>query len=225
MSGYEAVLFDNDGVLVEPPLRESQVAAIRAALREVGLEDVDTTDVETLRGGVYPDDLEALCARRGLDPVEVWDARERHDEESQLADFREGVRAPYDDVSALEDLDGACACGVVSNNHHSTVAFVLEFFELEAHFEVHYGREMTIESLERKKPHPHYLERALSDLAVDPAEALYVGDSESDVVAAARAGADSVFLRREHWRDRSLSVEPTYEAGTLHDVLALVEER
>ena len=55
---------------------------------------------------------------------------------------------------------------------------------------------MTVESLERKKPNTHYVERALSDLDADAA--LYVGDSESDVVAADRAGLDSAFVRRPH---------------------------
>lgn len=41
MSRYDAVLFDSDGVLVEPPARETQLAAARDAFREVGVEGVD----------------------------------------------------------------------------------------------------------------------------------------------------------------------------------------
>jgi phosphoglycolate phosphatase len=54
--------------------------------------------------------------------------------------------------------------------------------------------------------------------AYDAESALFVGDSESDVVAARRAGLDSTFVRRRHTRDVDLSVAPTYEVDSLHDV-------
>jgi len=45
-----------------------------------------------------------------------------------------------------------------------------------------------------------------------------VGDDESDVVAAHRAGIDSAFIRRPHRRDADLDVEPTYVIDDLHDL-------
>ena len=39
VSPYDAVLFDNDGVLVEPPAPETQRAAIREAFLAVGVDD------------------------------------------------------------------------------------------------------------------------------------------------------------------------------------------
>ncbi len=74
-----------------------------------------------------------------------------------------------------------------------------------------------------KKPNPYCLERALTDL--DAESAPYSGDSESDVVAAHRAGVDSVFVRRPHCRDVDLSVAPTYEVESLHEVAAIANER
>jgi phosphoglycolate phosphatase-like HAD superfamily hydrolase len=104
----------------------------------------------------------------------------------------------------------------VSNNHHSTIAFVLDFFDLRSLFETYYGREKTIESLRVKKPNPHYIERALADL--DSESALYVGDSESDVIAAHDAGIDSAFVRRPHSRTVDLSTDPTYEVQSLYEL-------
>jgi len=109
----------------------------------------------------------------------------RHDERSQIAAFRDGRRDHYDDVASV--LDHRRPSGVVSNNHHSTVAFLLEHFGWTGTFDTYYGREMSVESLQRKKPNTHYLERALGDLGTD--SALYVGDGGSDVLAAHRAGS------------------------------------
>jgi hypothetical protein len=42
------------------------------------------------------------------------------------------------------------------------------------------------------------------------------------VLAADRAGIDSVFVRRSHHRDVDLAATPTYEADDLHGVAAIV---
>jgi HAD superfamily hydrolase (TIGR01549 family) len=215
---YDAVLFDNDGVLIEPPAFDTQREATRAAFAEMGIDAVDRRHVLDIVSGVTVERLHEICTVHDLDPDAFWEARERHDERSQLDAFRAGTRERYGDVGAIVDLPQRC--GVVSNNHHSTVAFVLEFFDLRSPFDTHYGREKTVDSLRRKKPNPHYLDRALTDL--EAGSALYVGDSESDVIAADRAGIDSVFVRRSHCRDVDLAAPPTYEADDLHEVAAIV---
>jgi HAD superfamily hydrolase (TIGR01549 family) len=208
---YDTLLFDNDGVLVEPPAFETQSAAIREAFQSVGIETPDPDHIAEVCSGVTVEVLNEIGEVYGVDPETLWDAREHYDERSQFEQFEAGARQPYDDVDVLADL--AHPCGVVSNNHHSTVAFVLDHFGLDTHFETHYGRPKTIESLRRKKPNTHYLDRALEDLGGDTA--LYVGDSESDVLGAENAGMDSAFVRRDHSRDVDLSVEPTHEIETL----------
>jgi len=217
VTAYETVLFDSDGVLVEPPTPEVQAAATRAAFRAVGVGEVDQQSIDDVIAGVTVDRLHDICASYDLDPATFWAAREAHDERSQFEQFEAGTRSRYDDVTAILDLE--CPCGVVSNNHHSTIEFVLERFDLEATFDTYYGRPKTIESLSLKKPNPHYLEQARIDLDGDPESTLYVGDSESDVVAAERAGMDSVFVRRSHRSAVSLSADPTHEVDTLHGVV------
>lgn len=219
MAPYDAILFDSDGVLVEPPARETQLEAAETAFRAVGVDDVDQQHLRDVVDGVTTDRLEQICLAYDLDVSAFWDARERHDERSQFDAFRAGARNRYEDVDAIADLPRPR--GIVSNNHHSTIEFKLDFFDLEPLFDTFYGREMTVESLSLKKPNTHYLDRAMADL--DAESALYVGDSESDVVAAHRAGLDSAFVRRRHTRDVDLSVTPTYEVDSLHDVVALAD--
>jgi len=218
---YDTVLFDSDGVLVEPPARETQARATREAFRAVGVADPAPEHVDAVVDGVTVDGLTDLCRAYDLDRETFWTAREQHDEQSQLSAFRDGRRTRYDDVSAIGDL--SCPRGVVSNNHHSTIEFVLDSFDLDTLFETAYGRPKTIESLRRKKPNTHYLDRALADIDAD--SGLYVGDSQSDIVGAHRAGLDSVFVRRDHCREVSLSVDPTYEIESLAALPELVTVR
>ena len=218
---YDAVLFDQDGVLVEPPTREVQAGATRDAFAAVGVESVDDRHVDAICEGVTVAELHGICSAYGIDPETFWAAREHHDERSQLAQFEGGGRTTYGDVAAVADLP--VARGVVSNNHHSTVEFALSFFDLDPLFDAVHGRPKTVESLRLKKPNPHYLERAVADLGTG--SALYVGDSESDVVAAHRAGVDSAFVRRPHCRDADLTVAPTHEIESLHALGELVADR
>nr|WP_233737843.1 HAD family hydrolase [Halocatena pleomorpha] len=217
---YDTVVFDSDGVLVEPPARETQLGAARAAFRAVGVEDVAHEHLVDIVDGVTSDRLTALCADYDLEPTTFWAVRERHDERSQFEAFRAGDRSCYDDVAVVSELSQCC--GVVSNNHHSTIEFVLEFFGLQSAFDTYYGRPKTIESLALKKPNPHYLERALSELGAEKDATLYIGDSETDIVAAERTGVDSAFVRRSHRRDAVLTATPTYEISDLTEIRPLI---
>lgn len=215
MPEYDAVLFDNDGILVEPPSNDSKTAAVTDTFRELGVGDVDATHVDAITSGVTIETVHEVCEIYDVDVEAFWEARERHDEIVQLDDFRAGSRRCYGDVEALGELPQSR--GVVSNNHYSTVEFVLEYFELEPLFETYHGREMEIESLALKKPETHYVDEAIATLGAE--SALFVGDRELDVVAAHRAGVDSAFVRRPHNTAVELSMTPTYEVDDLHGVV------
>lgn len=221
MTDYDAVIFDNDGVLVEPPPGDRQIEAARAAFADFGIEDVDENHLAAIASGVRYDRLCEVCSTHDLEVAALWERRNDHDRRRQHADMRAGERTTYDDVVAIADC--GVSRGVVSNNHHATVEFLLEHFDIGDLFETYYGREPGVEGLHRKKPDPHYLERACEDLGA--ATALYVGDRESDVRAARNAGLDSAFLRRDHVGDVALDVEPTYEIETLAALPDLVHGR
>lgn len=212
MTEYDAVLFDSDGILVNPPAYETQVEATQTAFEQVGVPKAERQHIDAIVQGTTVERLHEICAAYDITTETFWKAREHYDERSQLTDFKTGSRSRYDDVTAISNLSQTC--GVVSNNHHSTIEFVLDFFDLRPLFETYYGRAKTVRSLDLKKPNTHYLDQALTELGAE--SALYVGDSESDVVAAHRAGVDSAFVRRPHCRDVRLSVTPTYDTNSLH---------
>ena len=214
---YEAVLFDNDGVLVEPMGRPVLRRATWEAFDALGVPDPAPDDVDRLAIGVTPDTLATVCGRYDLDPARFWRARDYHSSHAQRVELRAGRADLYDDFDAIRDVDAPR--GIVSSNQQVTVDFMHDFFATRDLFETAYGRDPTIRSLERKKPEPYYLRRALADLDVD--SALFVGDSESDVLAAQAAGLDAAFIRRPHRESDDLSVRPTYELDGLTDLLAI----
>lgn len=216
--GYDAVLFDHDGVLVEVTTQATHLDGARGAFDAVGVDDPDEADVEALSIGVTPEQLYEVCERYSVDPTVFWYHRDQITANGQYEEMRDGVKTPYTDLDVLADL--SVPMGVVSSNQRATVAFSLAYFDMERHFETMEARDPTVDSLRRKKPNPHYVERALVDL--DATDALFVGDSESDVLAAERAGIDAAFIRRPHRADADLSVTPEHEIDGLADLPALL---
>lgn len=216
---YDAVIFDNDGVLLTLTSAEAHRTGAREAFERVGVDAPDPDHVEDMSIGVSVPRLESVCAAYDVDPERFWRARDAAISTAQRAEMRAGEKRPYDDIGRLEDL--SVPLGVVSSNQQATVDFAFDHFGLDAAFETVHARAPTIESLRRKKPHPHYVEAALDDLGVG--DALFVGDNESDVEAAHRAGIDAAFIRRPHRVDADLSVTPDYDVWGLEDVVRIAE--
>lgn len=91
----------------------------------------------------------------------------------------------------------------------------MDHFSLDAFSHVR-GRDPGVTGFRRRKPDPHYLLDALD--AFDADGGLYVGDRETDVVAAERAGLDSASVRQAHNAGTDLSTDPTYEVASLYEL-------
>ncbi|WP_247001891.1 HAD family hydrolase [Halosolutus gelatinilyticus] len=211
MTDYDAIVFDNDGVLTTPTDRDALIEAGRAAFEEVGVTDPADDHVETLLGPTV-DSLHRTADEHGVDPQDLWIARERAAIDAQLEEIRAGRKRLYDDVDVVDALETAKA--IVSNNQHETIGNILDYFDLNG-FNPWYGREPTIEGIDRKKPTPYYLELALEELgATNP---LYVGDTWVDVEAADAAGIDSAYI----WRDHAVGYEEWTAARPTHEIETL----
>jgi HAD superfamily hydrolase (TIGR01549 family) len=214
---YDAVLFDNDGVLVSRTAYEVLHEAVWEAFDTAGVSNPDPSHVESFVVNVTPDTVHEVCDIYGLDPELFWKRRDRVSSDRQQDEARAGRKTPYEDVSALDRL--SIPLGIVSSNQQATVDFLLEYFGLESQFSVAVGRQPTLESLDRRKPDTYYLNQAIDELDRD--SILFVGDNDSDIKAAANAGIDSAFIRRPHRYHHEPSPTPTHIVDDLHDIVGL----
>ena len=214
-TGRVAVLFDMDGVLLQGRGTDASVhkRALDEALAERGL----TPDAETqslLAGHEYDTDFVAGCHRLGVDPVAFYGLREQYSARLAIDRLAVGSRTLHD-VSVLADLAERNPVGVVSNNYQAVVRFVVDHHRLDAVDHVR-GRATGVEGFYNRKPNPHYLLEAISELDAD--DGIYVGDRGIDVLAATRAGLDAAFVDRPHNADETLPVEPTLRVGSLTEL-------
>jgi len=217
-----AVLFDMDGVIVrghgtDPVVHRRALEDVLAA-REVTVPEEHRAALERYE---YTDEFVDACEAVGVDPEAFYATRERYSADRSIDRLAAGTRTLFDDVDTLDRLAEYAPIGLVSNNYHPTVEFVVDHYRLDA-FRFVRGRDLGPDGFRRRKPDPHYLKEALDALGVSAG--LYVGDRATDVVAAERAGLDSVFLRREHNANRELDVEPSIEIDGLAELVDVVAE-
>ncbi|RLM53323.1 HAD family hydrolase [Halobellus sp. Atlit-31R] len=212
---YDAIIFDNDGVLTRPTPTTVHREAVRAAFAEFDVEPTTEAVDAVIHGGLSR--IRSVCSLFDLDHETFWPRHEANAAAAQRAAIERGEKTLYEDVDALYDVDRPLA--VVSNNQHETIEAIVDHWELGELFTLATGREPSVEGFRRRKPSAHYLESAIDEIGGD--SVLYVGDSNVDIVAANRAGVDSAFVRRPHRSEYELVADPTYEVASLDAIAAL----
>lgn len=183
--GVRFVLFDFDGPIcgLFAGLKAEQIAReLVEWLEQQGLSGL-LTDEERK----HPDPqvvLRAVSSRHpGSDLVTELEARLT---EHELEAIAKAMPTAYADPLIRTWRALGCRLAVASNNSARTVTAYLDDRGLLDCFTPHiYGR---TSDLERLKPHPHALNRALIAMGAEPAAALMIGDSPMDYQAAQRAG-------------------------------------
>jgi len=211
MTGYDAVVFDNDGVLTHPTPDGVVRGAVVGTFEEFGHEPAERAVEPFVRGSTVS--MRETAERLGIDLGAFWRRREARAAAAQRAEMVAGRKPLYDDAAVLDALD--VPLSVVSNNQQATVDAVLDVFDLDGVFDGAYGREPTIDGYECKKPDTHYVERALADVGADPGRTLFVGDSNADLLVAERAGLDSAFVADLHREGYERATEPTHVVDSL----------
>jgi pyrophosphatase PpaX len=216
-----AVLFDLDGTIVELPNQDKFFDGLLVdILREF---DVPVPELQVRlalwhSGGQF----EAILRSWGVHGYDAFIQRfDDYDLEKRRSLAKAGVIRPFPDVIALPILHRQAKLGIVTNTPPAIASFELSHFKLAQHFDdvVMLG---TVEQ-HIAKPEPDGLHRCLRNLQVPESQALMVGDSSSDMIAAQRAGVGTVLVRRPGQPlPRSLTLPPDFIIDDLHELIKLL---
>lgn len=170
---FAAVLFDNDGTLVD-----STGSVERSWVRWALEHDIDPRTLVGHHGMPAPAIIRSVAPH--LDPTEAFARIERLE-----VDDVEGVLALPGVHDAIRALEGAPVAVVTSATGE------LARVRLAA-AEIGIDEVVTFDDVERGKPHPDPFLLAAERLGVDPAECLVCEDAPSGIAAARAAGCSVV---------------------------------
>ena len=182
MMTYSTYIFDLDGTLLDT--LGDLAASVNFALREHGMPEHSIDDVRSFVGN----GVRLLMERA------IPDGADNPDFEATFATFRQYYMAhsldttrPYDGVpEALRELrNRGCQLAVVSNKMMAATQELIRHFFTDT-IAVAIG-EHEAEGI-RKKPAPDTVFAALRELGVGQEGAVYVGDSDVDILTAENAG-------------------------------------
>lgn len=209
----DAVLFDCDGTLAdsEPMISSSLVDA----LRDLGYE----TTAEAVRRVIGPPLSEMAESLVGsLTPEQHTQLHERYFHHA--IPRRPDVR-PLPGAQALLDAlreHGLPLAMVTNKIERSTAAQIVQFG-----WEGRFGAVVCADSVPNPKPAPDPAVEALRRLAVAPARAAFVGDTESDTHCARKAGIAMIIgLTGTRSADALLAAGATHVVHSLDEVLPLL---
>jgi beta-phosphoglucomutase-like phosphatase (HAD superfamily) len=228
---YQVVLLDMDGTFLDSRGKGKipNEWAYNALKKTLGHYDVALTIEEIDRLFLAPlriegaAGVEQFCARFGLDCEEFWARREKDVIEAKIEAMRRGtIKLCASSKEIIRYLSAKFQLAVVSDSQQACVDYTLDRFNLKRYFTVWYGRKSDLASLARRKPNPFYIQKVLRDLQLQQEGAILADDSPAGVLAAHRAGIDSVLIARDAETRTKCEAEPTYvvmDIGDLRRVL------
>jgi HAD superfamily hydrolase (TIGR01509 family) len=182
--GYDLVIFDNDGVLVDSEPLSNRILA--AYLTELGHPTTYEESIRDYMGAAMHRVHEIVLRRSGRElPADFDDVFHR----KVFSAFERELRPVPGIVEVLEKLtaDGADFC-VASSGSHARIRVALRTTGLDRYFDDR--RIFSAEDVGRGKPAPDLFLHAAGAMGVPPERCAVVEDSPLGVRAAVAAGMD-----------------------------------
>lgn len=186
------VIFDCDGTIVDS--RNLIVPFYNWLFTEVGLPPIDETDPEAVAFCLSQPDAEVF-ARFAPGPAaqkRLFERLARLDP----ADFVDDLELEPYALEVLQALRPRYRLAIATNRGADMDVLVRHFG-----FDAYVQAVVTARDVAKPKPNPDMLLLAAERLGITPAEALYVGDTDIDGLAAEAAGMPFLCYRRDGARD------------------------
>ncbi len=209
---FAAALFDVDGTLLDST--DYVIGAIEHVLRLHGRTPPLRTEIGIVLGPALADCYRVLAP--GLD-ASVLCAEHRAWQKERVQTM---AIHPYPHaINTLRTLRAAgVRCGAVTARSKVSSLGTLENAGFGGLLEV----TLSAEDTPRTKPHPDTLLLALKLMELSPAEAVYVGDTESDILAGRAAGMVTVGVTYGFFGEAIAASKPDHLIGDIAELTSLL---
>lgn len=174
---FTTVLFDLDGVLIDS--FDAWLQAFNRVLEEQNRQQLTQEEFESnYWGKALHENLDVVGITLSVDDF-CTQVFSQMIPTIQIMDQAEEV---------LSKLDGQYFLGLITNTPRTCVDALLTHAGFKHYFDVI----ITSDQVEHEKPAPHMITKALNILGVSPECTLYIGDTETDVIAGNNAGCTMI---------------------------------
>lgn len=228
---YKIVIFDMDETILDSRgkgeiAHEWAYEAFKKTLEHYGIT-LTIREIDNLfLSHLYSEGEERVrkfCNKFGLNSEEFWARREKDVIEAKIEAMRIGeIKLCKGAEELIIYLSNKFYLAMVSDSQQACVDYALEHFNLKPYFKIWYGRRSELKNLVNRKPNPFYINKVLSELKMRREEAILVDDRYVGVLAAKRAGIDSVLIWNDERKESRYEYEPTFlvkNIGELKEVL------
>lgn len=220
------MFFDLDGTLIA--LRADGSAFRREAAAELRRSGFEVDGIDRVSGRNYVQDLLDLAKAQidqGLVQADFAQVRERTYRALDALEMHwiEGSHPLPGAVETLSRLRhsrwGGLKLAILTNSGRQATSYALEKFG----FGKFIDRSFTRDDLPVMKPRPEGIRAAMASLSLRPEEAVFVGDSRVDILAAKAAGIRMVSVPTGGYDLETLRKDgPDHALGSLHDLEELL---
>lgn len=193
----KAIIFDVDGVLVDS--KEANIAFFQNLLKKAGYPKASRKEILECFHLALWQSLEKLTGSN--DQVEIkriWDiAQDSSLRNPSLFNFPEKL----EDI--LGELHKKYKLAIVTSRIRVGMDDIFSAKDMRHLFD----SIITFEDYKKPKPSPDPLLTALKKLKILPRESVYIGDSESDIIAAKAAGIRSIHLAPNKHKDATAGIK------------------
>lgn len=180
----KAIIFDVDGVLVDS--RNANVALFQNILRKAGYSESSREEILLYFHLPLWQALEKLTGSNNQKEIErVWNlAKDPLMRDNTLLEFPDKLE------HILEELHKEYKLAIVTSRIRVGIEDIFNAREIKHLFDA----VVTFEDVKNPKPHPEPLLLILEKLKLSSNEAIYIGDSATDIEAAKGANMRSIYL-------------------------------
>lgn len=210
---YDHVIFDNDGVLLDSTTKDLEWME-RFRVKEAEKCGGNMT-LEQSHKVFMADSAQEIREVAKETDLSVNELREIETKKSQkkISKIKKGEISLFDSAEkVLKKIEQPMS--MVSNASLKATRYSLKHYNIQKYFQTIRSPKLdSIENyMEKKKPNPEMIEKTIKERASN--NPIYIGDSETDIIAAQRAGIDSIHIETSGIAERN----PSYSVENLKEI-------
>lgn len=209
----KAILFDFDGTLADTlPVCFSSFEGV---FRDFDNREVTREEIKSMFGpsetGIIRENLKSQNAEKAIERYyQIY--QERH---------KDLVESNDEMTSLIKQLkNDGYKLGIVTGKARRSLDISLECLELSNHFDVI----ITGDDVEKPKPHPEGIFKAIDYLKLEKSEVIFLGDSDADISAGKQAGVYTIGVQwLPNFQTEEFSVQPDAFFKRLEELNAFLQ--